>query len=518
MLSFLSRWKWPLVATLFALSVAPTFISYQPYLYEWDDAEYLTRSIGVSQALWSGNVHGLGAMASIRPPMMALLGWPWGRLTNWNAAGDCFVSLAALIAFLAALCLYLLLRIGVKPWSLLAASACVFASLGPYPHATSLIDLNWGVMAAAAHFSATGFLADSLFAWTALAAVLLIPFEARTVSHSTRAAVLSGVLWGLLLSLGVMTKLNFLYFVATILPSLLVITHHRSGLRYAFAALVGFFCSSAPSAFYLARWGRPAFENMRASSFGAVAHYYYIPILEFLSSCIRESPGLLFSFVLIVASLTYSVVKKRNILWSADSLALATMMGFAVIVLTATNKQIRYAFPAIVAVPFLTSILACGKGDPVPVQSARFAAAMAFCGLLALGVPMRSRPDRTTISRSEAVLTKALVCHSQGILLATDSPTFNISLMQLATQMSHSGESMNLESLAWQAADGAPIEEDFRKIGETDQVVFQDRKNLSTAVTNLRAAAYESDVERLGFVPTKVADDVTVYSKRCVRE
>ena len=291
--------------------------------------DYLTQSIEVSRAFWSGSFHGMGAMVSIRPPAMALLGLPWGPLASWNAAGDCFVSLAALTALLVALCLYLLLRIGVKPLALLTASVCVLASIGPYPHATYFFSLNQKVMAAAAYWAATAFLADSFFAWTTLAAVLLIPYEARTSSVSTRAAVLHGILWGVLLSLGVMTKLNFIYFIVLILPILLLITLYHSGKRCAYAALAGFVCSSAPSAFYLARWGGSAFETLKASSFGGLAHYYYIPIFQFLTYCIRESPGLLLSFVLTVAGLGYLIAKNRiTFLWRPDFWALAIMIGF----------------------------------------------------------------------------------------------------------------------------------------------------------------------------------------------
>jgi hypothetical protein len=218
------------LAALFALCIAPTYISYKTYVYRWDDAEYLRRSIEVSRAVWSGNPGGLiPAMVSNRPPAMTLLGLPWGALASWDAAGKCFFTLDASISFLAALCLYLMLRIGVKPIYLILASVCVFASLGPYPHG-----------AAIAHSDATAFLADSLFAWTALAAVLLIPIEARTNSSTATGAVWRGILWASILSLGVMTKLNFMYFIALILPVLFYIRLRRCGLRNACDALIIF--------------------------------------------------------------------------------------------------------------------------------------------------------------------------------------------------------------------------------------------------------------------------------------
>src|SRR5208283_5021071 len=87
--------------------------------------DYMERAVAVNRAFWSWNVHGIGAaMISIRPPTMTFMGLPWGPLTSWEAAGNCFITLAAAISLLAALCLYLLLRIGVKPTFLAVASVC----------------------------------------------------------------------------------------------------------------------------------------------------------------------------------------------------------------------------------------------------------------------------------------------------------------------------------------------------------------------------------------------------------
>jgi hypothetical protein len=490
-------------AALFAFCVAPTFISYRPYLFSWDDSDYLQRSVTVSRAFWSGNVHGLGAMVSIRPPAMALLGLPWGPLASWNAAGKCFITLAAVISLLAASCLYLLLRIGVKPFFLVLASVCVFASMGPYPPGTN------------AHAFATAFLADSLFAWTTLAAVLLIPYEAMTHCPSIRGAVVRGILWGSILSLGAMTKVNFFYFIVFIVPTVFLIRLHHSGLRRALASLIAFACWSAPSAIYLVRWGRLAFDNAKASSFGRVADFYYIPLLQYLGDSIRESPGLVLSFVLTATAIIYLVIKKRIILLGPDFLALLIMIGFGISVLAAPNRQIRYAFPAIVALPFLTGILMSGKGHSAPGRSAALAAGLAFCGLLTAGLPTRHRANRQSLSRCDAVLSQAARCNAKRIVLATDSPTLNGNLMDLAIAVSASGTSVKFDSLAYRAISGVPIEEDLRAISEADQVVFQDRDALSPPFTNQRASEYERYIRQGGSVPIRVGNDVSVYSMSC---
>jgi hypothetical protein len=42
--------------------------------------------------------------------------------------------------------------------------------------------------------------------------------------------------------------------------------------------------------------------------------------------------------------------------------------------------EIRFVFPAIVALPFLTGILISGKGHAVAGRSAALAAGLVFCG------------------------------------------------------------------------------------------------------------------------------------------
>src|SRR5262249_9059764 len=154
--------------------------------------------------------------------------------------------------------------------------------------------------------------------------------------------------------------------------------------------------------------------------FGGVANYYYIPIVQFFGDCVRESPGLLLSFALTLASLIYLMIRRRSFFWSPDIAALVIAIGFAIIVFKAPNKQIRYAFPAIVAAPFLTAVLLSGKRDAVLCRPASLAAGLAFCTLVLVGVPMRHRPDPESIGRANAVLSAAATCHAENIVLATD--------------------------------------------------------------------------------------------------
>jgi hypothetical protein len=502
-----------LVATaIFGVSVAPTFISYRPYLFRWDDAEYLRRSIAVSRAFWSGNVHGHWEMASDRPPAMTLLGIPWGSLTTWDEISKCFISLGAVISLTIALCLYLLLRIGIRPIFLVAASVFVFASIGPFPP-TSIVENG------AAYSAATGFMADSLFAWVTLAAVLLILLETRTYDASIRGAIMRGTLWGSILSLGVMIKMSFFYFDLLIAPILFVIRLRRSGLRCALAAFVAVACLSLPSAFYFVGWGRRAFGNADASSFGGVADFYYTPLPGFLANSLRESPGLGFSFMFVTLAFIFLLIKRPMVFWKVDFLALVIIVGFGIIVLASANRQIRYAFPVIIALPFLVAIFMSDRGNlSIPHRPAAFAAIVLLCGLLTAAVPTGHRADKQSLSRPDAVLAQAAACNAKSILLATDSPTLNRDLMQLAMKVASSSVNVNdmeVATLAYQVMSGTPIEKDLEEITKADEVIFQDSAALSPPFTNRRVPDYERYVQESGHVPIRLGNDLSVYSLHC---
>jgi len=492
---------WLVVAAIFTLCVAPTFISYQPYSFQWDDSDYYARAIAVSLAFWSENLNALGSfMISHHPPAMTLMGVPWGPLRSWNAAGKCFVTLAALISLLAATVLYEILRIGVRPLLSGAASVCVLASLGPFPSGSSI------------HADSTAFMADSLFAWAAVAAVLLLPYEARMDCPTAKAAVLRGFFWGLILSLGTMTKLSFLYFVALIVPLLFLMRFRCNGLRIALTAVVACACCLLPMALYFLRWGRYSIDLAKTSAFGGIAGFYYLPLMQYLGSSIRESPGLILFLLFAVSTLAYlaiRVIRRRPLDSWFDLVAILIMIGYTIIVLASPNREFRFVFPAIIGLPFLIAISLSGARFSVPRRTGATLAGLAFCGMFLASIPAQHRPDWRHLSRCNAVWAEVARVNAGDVLLATDSPTLNSQLMGLAGLFS--SKPAKVYTLAYQAAYGKSIQDDFRLVSSADIVVFQDRPALNPPFTNQRVEEYESYVRKVGFGPIRVAEDVSVY-------
>jgi hypothetical protein len=498
-------WKLLLLVVVFTLCIAPTIISYEPYSFRWDDSVYLLRSMTVSKAVWSGDKRGLVAeiRSDIRPPVMTLLGVPWGPLTSWNAAGKCFITLTVLTAFFAAVSLFLLLRIGLNPLYFILASLCAFAALGPYPVGSDT------------HFFATGFLADSLFAWIAFAAILLIPYETKTSAASTVDGVVRGVLWAAILSAGALTRVNFFYFLGLIIPTLFVTRMRQSGLRSALAASASLAACSFPAAVYWLRYGLPVLKYGWSSSFGHDADFYKVTLSWFLGYEFRLSPGLLLPIIFVVGGTVYLVFKRREVVWSRDVLPLLIMVGYCAIALASSNREIRFVFSSIIALPYLVGLLISPKAHEFSRKSAAIAAIGTFCCLVAAGVPMLHRPDRQSIRKSEEVVAQAIDSNAKRVVLATDSSSLNSDLLTIAIGIS-SRPSLELDTLGWRAAAGRPIEEDFHVIRESDLVVFQDKTAPERPPrTNQRAPEYEQFVqEHTGGVPITVVDDMRFYRIR----
>lgn len=515
-------WKLLLPAFVFALCAAPAIVSYQPYAYQWDDSVYLGQSVAANKAFWSGDRHAFRMAIEdfgTHPPVMALLGLPWGPFASWDAAGKSFVSLEALTAFFVACCLFLMLRSGLDPLFLVIGSVGLLAAMGPFPAGADVVQIGGprsGVHYANIHAVATGFMVDSLFAWIAFAAILLIPYEIASNRSSTadgRARdILRGVLWAAIFSAGAITKVNFFYFIALVVPILLVLRARNRGLRNASVALLSFAICSLPVAFYWLRYGQTALRFAVAATAGHDASFYYSALLSFLSRTVRLSPGLLLTATLLLGEIVYLVVKRREVKWGANALALMVLLGYGMVALASNNREIRFLFPVIIALPFLIGIVLSGKTACYPQKAALLTAALVFCCLAAAAVPVLHRAERSSVQRSEAVLAQATQLNAKHILLATDSPTLNYNLMILAMELAPSRPPVDVDYLARRVVADSPIEDDFRAIQESDMVVFQKKEALSPPFTNARFSEYGQFAQQeAAGAPIKVMDDLSIY-------
>ena len=484
---------------VFALCVAATLLSQKPYTFTWDDADYLSRSIAVSKAFWSADWGLLARVVpGIRPPFMTMLGLPWGPLSCWDMVGKCFLTLAALESLYVALSLLLLLRIGLSPGFLAIGSLCLFAALGPYP-AKSV-----------AHQYSTAFMADSFFAWNCLAAVLLIPYEERYPSHSRGDSIRRGLLWGAIATGGAITKASSLYFLGLILPILFAIRWRHSGRSPSWIALVSLIVATSPVILYWLVFGLPALMNGWAASFGRDAPFYHVPFLSFVRFNLKNAPGMLLTVGLAGLVLARVAQKPREGLRGPRLWPLAIMLVYSALALLSSNREIRYLFPGLVSLPYLLlALLDSGEGAGCSRKTSRLAASLVFGFLLVASLPTRYRADRKSFAICEAVGRQAVQLRAGRVLLASDSPSLNLALFEAYVGYSYAAPPFQVDSLA--CTFGPPIEDDFRKIDQSDVLVIQNKERLNPPWTNTRVPQFEEYVQALGG-RTTVVNGVSLYS------
>ncbi len=166
-----------------------------------------------------------------------------------------------------------------------------------------------------------------------------------------------GLLWAVIFSAGALTRTKFLYFLGLIIPILFAIRVQRS----AFVALISLAVLSIPAVVYWLRYGLPLLKYAWSSSLGVAAPFYYSTLPRFVSWTIRDSPGILLPVMAAIAGAGYLIVKRREVEWGTNLLALLIMAGYCAIGLASGNRGARFLFPGIIAQPFLVGLLIGGK-------------------------------------------------------------------------------------------------------------------------------------------------------------
>jgi hypothetical protein len=87
-------------------------------------------------------------------------------------------------------------------------------------------------------------------------------------------------------------------------------------------------------------------------------------------------------------------------------------------------------------------------------------------------------------------------CNAKRILLATDSPTLNKGLMDLAIIFSASGKRIRVGTLSFQGVFHVPIQVDYNAMSGADEVVFQNADALYPPFTNVRVSDYEHYLQK----------------------
>jgi hypothetical protein len=456
--------------------VAPSIISYRPYITGWDDLYFFHRALSLNHAVWHLDAKGWAETFSIlsKSPIMALIAAPWGGPDRNPEAllGLLRVTLAVTTWCIVLACAHLLLRMAVDPWlSLVAAMVLV---LNP-------VLLHW----------AGFYMADALVSWTTLLLLLLIPYESITEDFSRRQSVYRGLLWAFVFSIGVLSKVTFWALLAGAAPAILFLRFRRGGWRAVSASLSTCLLASLPALVIVIHYGDRFLNFAEATSVGAIAHYFASPHQSYGTTLLFywRSLGPTAPIVLIPALCAIFQVFRRR--WNFGIwYGILLLTAYGVEVTTSLVRDPRYFLPVAIALPFL--IAAAGSR----LHLVKFSWGPPAFALALLVSTLASWPMKTTIELSAVRTARSLLlaCRSQGAktaLLASDSQAWNIETFLLARELlGGSASNLAVETVVYSVVQGTALDADRRRIAAADIVIVETPTPANEATVNQRTDEY----------------------------
>ena len=497
--------RWVLLFAFLGL-VSPTVINYAPYPLPWDESYYLGRIICTNHAVYDFSLSRLSEClaATHKGPIMGLVNLPWGRAGGTERGiGLAFVGLALFTWFLVLATYVACLRSGIPPCSLLLAAAAICL--------TPFLRTSGGAM-----------MVDMLLGWCVALALMLIPLEYRSPSKGIWPSVLRGLLWSLVIDVGMLSKVTFAFFFCVIGVALLLIRERNSEempLRYAFfSCIVG----AMPAIFIWRFYGINFLRFAVFAAWGETARLWSVPGMTaagYLHRYFSQLGVALIPLVLLLVLFIRGIVIEKQ-MRLARLLPIGIILVYLGIAARSQNRDFRFAIPIMIAMPLCLAWTGIRKGRPMTVGAVPILAALFVVTLFSM--PMIGRPQVAPIRRAGDLL--RTLCQGQPIqgqpiriVIATDGPEFNINTFLLAEQLRRdSSRPADLDTLVYDAINKHTSEEGFGRIDAADYVLFL-RPGFPPGPdwSRVYAQDYRAYCEKVGtLLDAKISPDLDVFKIR----
>jgi len=466
------------------VAIGPAVVSYKSYRTGWDDLSFLHRAVSLHRAVWNLDARQWAETFALmtKSPLMALLATPWGGSARApeSLIGLALFSLAMVTWATILACLYVVMRLGVSWWLVLAAAL----SIGLDPMLT-----RWAGM----------FMADALVSWTVLLLLLLVPREAATETHSTAASVRRGLLWGAAISMGILAKVTFWPFLALAGPVVVYLRFRRGGLRAMAISLGVGVAASAPAMAIVIRYGRRFADFAWSASSGDIARFFASPHQSYGTILLSYGKAMgaasYLTAGLLAAAVAATIVRKKG---AASWYPLLLLGAYGVQVTTSLVRDPRYFLPVAVGLPFLLAV-AASRVRPVTLPHPELVFAGAFVVAALVSWPMHSRIDLRPVHEARALLEACRARNLTDVVLASDSSTWNFETFLLARElMGGPASGVHVETLVYSAVRKKPLEEDLAAIERSDAVIIEEPAPAERDAVNVRWADYRADVTSHG--------------------
>jgi hypothetical protein len=490
----------------FLVLVFPTVINYSPYPLPWDESYYLGHIICTNHAVYDFSLSRLNEClaASKKGPIMGLVDLPWGRAGGiYRGIGLAFVGLAFFIWILVLATYRTCMRSGIPPGSLLLAAVTI--CLTPFLRASG------GAM-----------MVDMLLGWCVALGLMLLPLEYCSPSRGAWRSLVRGLLWALVIDVGMLSKVTFAFFFCTIGVALLLIRERYSGempLRYAFAGCI---VGSLPAIVIWRYYGITFLRFAAMAAWGDVTRYWSVPGMTAGGYLWRyfSQLGLALTPLLILLALFIRGFVMEKQMRLARLLPIAITLMYLGIAARSQNRDPRFTIPVMVAMPLCLAWTGIRKESPNRVGAVPMLAALVVGTLFAL--PMMHRPQIAPIKRASDLLETL----SRGqptprppvkIVIATDGPAVNINTFLLAEQLRQdAGRPADLDTLVYDAINKRTAEEGLQRIDAADYVLFL-KPSLAPGPdwSRVYAPAYRAHCEKVGsLLDVNISPDLDVFKIR----
>jgi len=467
----------------FMALMAPTIINYQPYPIQWDEAYYATRIACMNHAVYGGGVRDIvDCLAGAhKGPIMEVLSLPWGPVGGGEAGiGLAFVSLAVLLWLLAWATYATQIRSGAPAWGLVLAAACICAT--PFTRAAS-----------------GSLMTDMLVGWSTALSLAFIPLEYAEPQKALRASLLRGLLWGIALTVGALSKVTFLAFFLPIGLVLLWLRWRRSGLRPLAWALVGAFIAFLPALVIWSLFGRTFLDFAMNSAFGATGAPYRVPgmtLARFVADYFKALGLALVPLAVLLILFVRSLFSQRTG-WAWRLVPVGIVLMYLGISSRTGMQEWRYLLPVMLSLPLALTWTPGGQVGRNP-GSVAFLISMIVGFYLA--VPMVAKPALMPLRHARELMESLTHGAPMEIMFALDGPDYNHEVFQLARHTAYKRfQPVIVDTLAYDEINKRSLAESLDRAARSDYLLFlKPGFTLGPAYTRTRTDEFRKLAETKG--------------------
>jgi hypothetical protein len=319
---------------------------------------------------------------------------------------------------------------------------------------------------------------DTLLGWCIALALMLIPLEYSQPSTRPWPSILRGLLWSLVINIGLNSKVTFAFFVVVIGIALILIRERYSGeypLRYAFFVCIA---GCLPTIILWRFYGLNFLRFAAQVAWGDQARLWSVPGVTPIGYLQRYFSQLGFALIPLLALAALFIrgiiVQKQHRV--GRLLPIGILMGYLGIAARSQNRDPRFAIPVMIAMPICLAWTGFREKPAVKLGVAppitALVIAIAFC------VPMVHRPELSPIRSAGELMAKLSQQETRPtrpikVVIATDGPAFNIDSFLLARQVRIDVlQRVAVDTLVYDKVNKRTLQDGINRIDAADYVLF----------------------------------------------